>query len=75
MIAGTKRLLAIIAAVVATASAAGVTIHRSFRGGYPAAVLSGCGEKGDTAAVVREEPSLGLLVSLYNRAFSPFAQE
>ena len=35
---GAKRLLAITAAVVATASAAGVTIHRSFRGGYPAAV-------------------------------------
>ena len=33
-----KRLLAIIVAVVATASAAGVTVHRSFRGGYPAAV-------------------------------------
>ena len=35
---GAKRPIAIIAAVVATASAA---------------VLSGCGEKGDTAAVVR----------------------
>jgi len=55
---GVKRLLAIFAAVV-TASAAGKTIHRSFRGGFPAAVSEArqnAAEKGASVGVTRISP-------------------
>lgn len=59
MIKGAKRVLAIVAAVVA-ADAAGVTIHRSFRNGYPAAVSEarrGSVESAAAVGVTRVSPT------------------
>ena len=55
---GVKRLLLIFASVVAS-SAAGITIHRSFRGGFPAAVSEArqnAAEKGSSVGVTRLSP-------------------
>ena len=55
---GVKRLLVIFAAVAA-ASAAGRTIHRSFRGGFPTAVSEArqnAAEKGASVGVTRISP-------------------
>ena len=59
MIACTKGLIATFAAAVVVASAAGVTIHRSFRGGYPASVSEArqnSAAGGAQAGVVRSAP-------------------
>ena len=58
MMKGVKGLLLIFAAVAA-ANAAGITIHRSFRGGYPAAVSEArqnAAEKGSSVGVTRLSP-------------------
>ena len=58
MMKGVKRLLLIFASVVAS-SAAGITIHRSFRGGFPAAVSEArqnAAEKGSSVGVTRLSP-------------------
>ena len=58
MMTGVKRLLLIFASVVAS-SAAWITIHRSFRGGYPAAVSEArqnAAEKGASVGVTRISP-------------------
>ena len=55
---GVKGLLLIFAAVAA-ANAAGITIHRSFRGGFPAAVSEArqnAAEKGASVGVTRISP-------------------
>ena len=60
------RRLAVVALAMAVAtSAAGVTIHRSFRGGYPAAVSEArqnAAEKGSSVGVMRDSPRTAVVV-------------